>query len=130
MYSASSFGSSTTSSSTLENRPASSASKRSSNLKKLDQSSTRVKSPKSVTFNFDDDKNSPKVENSNQQTYVEPIEASLAEIDDTNLQMTASTNSNSSSNNSRLNSDLIPELFKQHHNEVTNQPNIGFKLGK
>ncbi|CAF4915459.1 unnamed protein product, partial [Rotaria socialis] len=48
LYSASSFGSSSsTNSSTIENRPSSSTSKRSSSLKKSDQSSTRVKSPKS-----------------------------------------------------------------------------------
>jgi hypothetical protein len=28
------------------------------------------------------------------------------------------------------NCDLIPDLFKQHHNEVTNKENIGYKLGK
>lgn len=30
----------------------------------------------------------------------------------------------------RQNSDFIPELFKQHHQEVTNKPDIGYKLGK
>ncbi|CAF4858184.1 unnamed protein product, partial [Rotaria socialis] len=40
--------------------------------------------------------------------------------------MTTSMNSNETL---KLNSDLMPDLFKQHHNEVTNQPDIGFKMG-
>jgi hypothetical protein len=56
--------SSYTSSSTIENRFNSSTSKRSSNLKKSDQSLTRIRSPKSVTFSLDE----------NEQTIIEPVQ--------------------------------------------------------
>ncbi|CAF3651988.1 unnamed protein product [Rotaria socialis] len=127
LYSASSFGSSSsTNSSTIENRPSSSTSKRSSSLKKSDQSSTRVKSPKSVTFSFDDNRDSHVSANPSQQSNREPIETPLTELNDSSVQMTTSMNSNETL---KLNSDLMPDLFKQHHNEVTNQLDIGFKMG-
>ncbi|CAF1071258.1 unnamed protein product [Rotaria sordida] len=128
LYSASSFDSSSTNSSTIENRPNSSTSKRSSNLKKSDQSSTRAKSPKSVSFSFDENQDSNALINQNQESNIQPIEKSSTEIDDTNIQMTTPMMINSNES-FKLNSDLIPELFKQHHNEVTTQPNIGFKMG-
>ncbi|CAF4725387.1 unnamed protein product, partial [Rotaria magnacalcarata] len=75
-------------------RPSSSASKRSSNLKKSDQSSTRVKSPKSVTFSFDENRDSHASANPSQQSNLEPIETPLAELDDASIQMTTSMNLN------------------------------------
>jgi hypothetical protein len=123
LYSPSSYTSSTTTTTNSlnnENRPNSSTSKRSSNLKKSDQSSSnRVKSPKSVTFNIEQNKELTKPIIEKQQTIVESIEKTLNE--------TITSNSNEIL---RQNSDLIPDLFKQHHNEVTNKPNIGYKLGK
>lgn len=134
LFSASSFGSSSSTSSTLENRPSSSVSKRSSNLKKPNQSSTRARSPKSVSFNFDKQKASNTTTNENpppppMPANVEPLEMSSSEIESNVLPMTIPniTNSNESF---QLSSDLIPDLFQQHHTEVTSQPNIGFKLGK
>ncbi|CAF2972931.1 unnamed protein product [Rotaria sp. Silwood2] len=135
LYSASSFDSTSTNSSTIENRPNSSTSKRSSNLKKSDHSSARAKSPKSVSFSIDENQESntsinqnPESYIQNQESYIQPIEKSSTELDNTNIQMTTSMMSNSNEI-LKLNSDLMPELFKQHHDEVTTQPNIGFKLG-
>ncbi|CAF0924570.1 unnamed protein product [Rotaria sp. Silwood1] len=128
LYSASSFDSTSTNSSTIENRPSSSTSKRSSNLKKSDQSSTRAKSPKSVSFSIDEKQELNTFNDQNQESNIELFEKPLTEIDNSNIQITTPIISNSNES-FKLNSDLIPDLFKQHHNEVTTQPNIGFKMG-
>ena len=130
LYSATSFSSSSTNSSTIENRPNSSTSKRSSNLKRSEQSVTRAKSPKSVSFNFDEIKDSKILNDENQQSRnYQPIEISSTEINNTIEEMTTSIIP-TVNEILKTNSDLIPDLFKQHHNEITTKPNIGFKLGK
>jgi len=126
LCSASSYTSSSTNSyNNNENRLNSSISKRSSNLKKSDQTSTRAKSPKSVSFNIDDNKDLIHDKQQQQQQINIPIEENKS-LNET-ITSPIITNSNEIS---RENSDLIPELFKQHHHQVTNKQNIGYKLGK
>jgi hypothetical protein len=121
LCSASSYDSSSTSSSTIENRPSSSTSKRSSNLKRSDQtSSSRLKSPKSVSFSLD--------QNNKDQIEI-PIEKCSRETNEIFDQIITPIIQNSNGI-FRQNSDLIPELFKQHHSEVTTKPNIGYNMGK
>ena len=129
LYSASSFASSSSNSSTIENRPGSSASKRSSNLKKPDQSSTRPKSPKSVSFSFDENKDSKPIINENQQSTTEPIDLSSTEINNNIGDMITPIIPNASEL-LKPSSDFIPGLFKQYRDEVTTKPDIGFKLGR
>ena len=105
-------------------------SKHSSNLKKSSQSSARAKSPKSVTFSLDqnNDSTTPII----QQQPPPPTEPQEKPSTDTNKTFSEITtpiilNSNKTF---RQTSDFIPDLFKQHHTEVTTKPNIGYKLGK
>ena len=95
-------------------RPNSVANKRSSNLKKSDP---RIKSAKSVSFNFDENKSS-NTSSIEKQESIETFE-----------EMTTSVIPHSNGM-IRQNSDLMPDLFQQHHKEITNKPNIGYKMGK
>ena len=83
----------------------------SANLKKVDSSFNRPKSPKSVTFSFDQEQID---EQPNEQiTFIQQQEQD-----------------HQSNSSTKINSDLIPQLFHQHHNEITHKTNIGYKLGK
>ena len=85
--------------------------KKNSNLKKVDSSFNRPKSPKSVTFSFDQEQID---EQPNEQiTFIQQQEQD-----------------HQSNSPTKINSDLIPQLFHQHHNEITHKTNIGYKLGK
>lgn len=104
----------TTNSSHNEVRPSSATQKRSSSLKKTTSHSTnRAKSPKSVSFSMDQEKSSPH----------SPIteQTPTKEIQTTSTVKPASP---------RISSDLLPDLFQQHHHEVTNKTQIGYQMGK
>ena len=80
-------------------------------MKKVDSSFNRPKSPKSVTFSFDQEQID---EQPNEQiTFIQQQEQD-----------------HQSNSPTKINSDLIPQLFHQHHNEITHKTNIGYKLGK
>ncbi|CAF0845747.1 unnamed protein product [Adineta steineri] len=103
--------SSSTNSLTSESRTNSSTIKRSSSLKK---SEPRIKSAKSVSFNF----------NENKDSQPSNIEKPSTESNETFEELTTSVIPYN-----RQNSDLMPDLFKQHHKEITNKPTIGYKMG-
>ncbi|CAF1453847.1 unnamed protein product [Adineta ricciae] len=99
------YSSSTMSVTTTDPRPNSSLQKRSSNLKRSD---SRIKSGKSVSFCFDENK-----ESTNENPPTEAFEEITTPVIPYQ----------------RENSDLMPDLFKQHHKEITNKPTIGYKMG-
>jgi hypothetical protein len=106
----SSLSSLSTNSLSIDPRPSSALNKRSSNLKKSD---TRIKSAKSVSFHLDE----------NQATL------DKQDLNETFQEMITSVIPHSNGMH-RQNSDLMPDLFKQHQKEITNKPNIGYKMGK
>lgn len=111
-----------------EIRPSSATSKRSSSLKRTsNQCLNRVKSPKSVSFNIDQEKHPTPLIVDGQKPFTEsilPINV-VKEIptDSTTPPMIRLTAT-------RPISDVLPDLFQQHHHEITNKTNIGYQMGK
>lgn len=115
LYSSSSLSQEFPASNTLKNdsRPSSSPSKRSSSLKKSHpQTLTRVKSPKSVSFVLDKSK-----------------ETTLTVAPQIQPQDEHEEEEESTPTATPTNSDLLPDLFHQHHHEITTKTNIGYQMG-